>query len=92
MWCLLSMCLLFERLSGFNISSMAPWLSPYSSDVGCVLCSSLHWPASHSKSLVASDISTHFASQVLSALSSCLRDAYDSTLLSIIVTYPLMLL
>ncbi|OWY94652.1 hypothetical protein PHMEG_00035560 [Phytophthora megakarya] len=92
MWCLLSMCLLFECLPGFNVSAMAPWLSPYSSGTGCVQCISLHRPVSHSKSLVASGIATYSALQVLSALISCLRDAYDSTLPSIMVTYPLMFL
>ncbi|OWZ14919.1 hypothetical protein PHMEG_00011533 [Phytophthora megakarya] len=92
MWCLLSMCLLFQCLPCFNVSEMVPWLSPYSSGTGCVQCSSLHRPASHSKSLVASDIATYSASQVLSALNSCLRDAYDSTLPSIMVTYSLILL
>ncbi|OWZ19809.1 hypothetical protein PHMEG_0005884 [Phytophthora megakarya] len=81
MWCLLSICLLFECLPGFDVSAMAPWLSPYSSGTGCVQCGCLHRPTSHSKSLVASDIATYSASKVLSALTSCLRNAYDRTLL-----------
>ncbi|OWZ10538.1 Antibiotic biosynthesis monooxygenase protein [Phytophthora megakarya] len=34
-----------------------------------------HNPSSHSKSLVGSDMASYSASQVLGALSSCLRDA-----------------
>ncbi|OWZ04851.1 hypothetical protein PHMEG_00023170 [Phytophthora megakarya] len=64
---------------------MTSWLSPYSSGTGSVQCSSLHRPASHSKPLVASDIATYSASQVFSALISCLQDAYDSTLPSIMI-------
>ncbi|OWZ16140.1 hypothetical protein PHMEG_00010108 [Phytophthora megakarya] len=86
------MFLLFEWLPGFNVSSMAPWLSPYSSGTGCVQYSSLHSPASHFKSLVATEIATYTSSQDFSALISCLRDAYDSTLSLIMVSYPLMIL
>ncbi|OWY98407.1 hypothetical protein PHMEG_00030838 [Phytophthora megakarya] len=80
------MCLLFECLPGLADIEIAPWLSPSSSGTGCVQLNSLHRPASHSKSLVASDIAIYSASQVLSALSSCFRDAYDSTLPSTIIT------
>ncbi|OWZ16409.1 hypothetical protein PHMEG_0009804 [Phytophthora megakarya] len=89
------MCLsptLRRMFPGFNVSAIAPWLAPYSSGTGCVQCSSLHRPASQNKSLVTSDIATYSTSQVLSALISCLRDAFDSTLPSIMVTYALMLL
>ncbi|OWY98302.1 hypothetical protein PHMEG_00030964, partial [Phytophthora megakarya] len=71
---LLSICLHLGCLSGFAVRQMAPWLSPYSSGTGCVQLNSLHNPSSHNKSLVASDMGTYSVSQVLSALSSCLRD------------------